>query len=238
MTYPIYGTEQTLLFYVDFLISIANTPFASLAAGLAKGPSQQPVWYNAALLAAAVTATGIFLTARFTAWQDRKNRRNALLASLLGEIAIIREEVRLYLQKLPPDLEKKTPPRTPPRIDKQTEPLMPTGIFEANVGSLGELGDSRLIEDITQLYAHIERVSAQSDQFAEGGQEVHPEYRRSLFSRYCSLLSSAVTVEYVLRKLLNTPRARAKDIIVPSLELQGKDKEDKELADNISGLLE
>jgi hypothetical protein len=76
---------------------VVVTSFAFLVAGWIQGPSPQPVWYNAVLVGAAVTVAGSFVASGYAACRDHKSRREALLASYVGEINEIRTGLRNYI---------------------------------------------------------------------------------------------------------------------------------------------
>jgi hypothetical protein len=208
---------------------------ALLVIGWIQGSSPQPVWYNAVLLGAAVTVAGAFVTGRYAAWQDRKSRRNALLASYLGEVTVIRKELRRYSERTRSSLKSEG---TIPEMNKLAQPIMPTNVYEETVGSLGEAEDATLVELIANLYAQIERANENARNFFEDATsalEDHYEHKRH-FGEYAALLGDATIVSYVLSQLLHDPRARAAELMkTTSTDLE--DKMDHKLMVDINGLL-
>jgi hypothetical protein len=196
----------------------------------------QPVWYNAVLLGAAVTVAGAFVAARYAAWQDRKRRRNALLASYLGEVTVIQTELRRYSKRTLSSLKKDV--GTLPDINKLALPVMPTNVFEETVGSLGEAGDAKLVELIAHLYAEIERANENARIFVEDATSALEDCseRKRHFGVYAPLLVDATLVSYVLKQLLHGSRVRAAELIEttptePEVEM------DRKLMLDIKGLL-
>jgi hypothetical protein len=211
--------------------------FAFLVAGWIQGPSPQPVWYNAVLLGAAVTVAGAFLTNLFTAWQDRKRRREALLASYLGEVGVIRTELKGYLERTISSLED----GELPGINKLVQPAMPRKVFEETVGVLGEIGDALLVQRIANLYAQIERTEKITHELVELGVPETEHLPESLkvahYQLQSSLLGDAVMTSSILKELLlHNPRAQATDLMKTEFRDE-EDNRDTQLRDKLQTLL-
>jgi hypothetical protein len=151
------------------------------------------------LVGAAVTVAGAFVTGRYAAWQERKSKRKALLASYLGEVTVIRTELSAYLEFVKPSIEEE---EELPEINELLQPAMPKKVFEETVGSLGELGDWKLAEQITSLYARIERAEDRTRSFIANPRPVAEEGRRGHFLEHIALLGDATITIYLIKELL------------------------------------
>ncbi len=200
--------------------------FALLVAGWVQGLSQEPVWYNAVLLGAAVTVAGAFASSRYTAWRDRKSRRKALLAAYLGEMSVIREELRVYLEQIRSQMKEQN---ELPEMNRWIQPAMPKKVFEGTVGILGEIGDAQLVEDIANLYAQIERAQENTRglvEVVERDATVPQNYLSGHYSEHIVVLAATSLTLPPVRKLLK--RERQED----------EEQADRELIDDFSVLLE
>jgi hypothetical protein len=211
------------------------TSFALLVAGWIQGLSPQPVWYNAVLLGAAVTVACAFVTSRYAAWQDRKSRREALLASYLGEVSVIRKELRRYLEGTASSIEEE---EELPEINNLTQPAMPRKVFEETVGILGEIGDAKLVELIANLYAQIEHAEENTRRLVESATPVPENHRTGHFKQHLALLGDSTITLYVIKELLlHNPRAQATDLVKGRFRDE-EDMRDLKLVDELGTLLQ
>lgn len=193
------------------------TAIVLLVAGRIQEVSPQPVWYNAGLLGAAVTAAGAFVTDRYAAWRDRKRRREALLASYLGEVNVIRKELVRYLNATKTTLESES---QLPGISELALPAMPTKVFEETVGNLGEIGDAKLVELIASLYAQIEHAEETTRGLVKNTESVPEEFRVGHFQQHLALLGRAAITLYVTKELLAKPRAQATRLLKDKVRVE------------------
>jgi hypothetical protein len=216
---------------MNFIGSIAAVDVAWLQAS-----SRTSAWYNGALLVAAVTAAATFAAGQFSAWRTRVNRRNALLAAFVGETAAIRGEVRDRLVMVREDLAKTG---QVPFISEILEPIIPIPVFRANVGSIGETGDTKVAADIARLYVRIEFINrlvqvivAREDALereGDRGEDITVDGRAGYFGLLSWVLTNAGEVERELLELLKDPRGNT---------IKEQEAEDAILSAEISNLLD
>jgi len=186
------------------------------------------------LVGAAVTVAGAFVTGRYAAWQERKRKRKALLASYLGEVSVIRKGLRDYLKLVKPSIEEEEVPE----INALLQPAMPKKVFEETVGTLGEFSDWKLAEQITALYARIERAEDRTRSLVANPTPVAEEGRRGHFLEHVALLGDATLTIYVIKELLvHDSREQVTDLMQHGNPRDEEDKKDFKFAKDLEDLL-
>ncbi len=107
------------------------------------------------LLGAALALLGGVLT-QFIFWRvSLSHSRRALLSAFRAELKVIRENLGTSLAGYRLSLRDADPP-TP------TTFVIPTPIFSANAGHLGQLRDSDLVEHVAEVYGSVASLSEQA----------------------------------------------------------------------------
>lgn len=158
------------------------------------------------------------------------------MSAFLGEVEVIREEIREHLKRIQPKVSShEIPPLSP-----LTEPQMPRDVLDASTGSLGSLQDSDLAGEISKFYSTVSRLQGQVSHLTEevSGEAYQERATGVHYAHQCSLLCFAIALSKRLDLIIRDPQRKAENITISAPQLVGVDREDDKLAEDILRSLE
>jgi hypothetical protein len=186
------------------------------AQGTSEGPANQGTSVlDLALVSAMVTAlAGGFFSLwrlarenkqdRIMREEDRQQREEALLRALHAEIPAIRSDLWMHFGDL------QTVLRNPDNVDlRTTELFTSTEVYRANIGSLGEITDGKLVGEITSIYADLDTIVEKAKYITAFVKEhglAQDRAQRMVRGHYKNLaltLDRIIRLEYILGGITN-----------------------------------
>ena len=116
------------------------------------------------LQAASVTfALGIAI---FVPWsihrREARERTDALLVALTSELKVMRDDFNIHISVLRKSMQS----QSDKRLVRPDDFSASTVVFDANAGSLGQLGDADLVENLVEIYSQVHQLRDTANRYS------------------------------------------------------------------------
>lgn len=150
------------------------------------------------LFGAALAASGGLITQLILNSKTKKDAKKALLVGITSELQVMRQDFITHIVGVRVSL------RDDEQLPRPDDFSASTVVFDANAGSLGQLGDPDLVEHLVQVYSTVHHLKDEANRFRSTPNNLLQRYDVEVYH------STATTTHLGVMKLHNT-LSRGKD---------------------------